>query len=702
MITKLNQKYEEEYRSSLIALKELLKSEEQLTDKVASYTSKVGSFLLSMSELEETIDASYFIKYSFDELLAMNHQYYEDIAFENYNSSYANPVFTAEIFGLAVGQVMSSVYADIRQCVAYAFEHRKASIYFQVKLFVEIYAIISENRLLIEEFSYTKESSMSDDEMSLNKELIGCIRDNAGYAAEDKALIDTYRKFDPGFDTYSKMIKGMDLSDERYIFRYGMYIGHNEIALVRYFQQCSDEKLIKMANTFTEAFVRGYERNNVDLSKKRSVNIGYHIGFERMLQIAVKNFEVYQLTPLVYYDTNGSNRPRIMNTKPSQQMEYDHRFDDELYLSEDWSHARLSALENSFNAFNDAIVTMAGPALVEVFGEKPFAPLSKAECIKYDDVTKEIKSKYLNDFQQIFSKFLPRSLYSFTMNSYPLPEIGDDFEAIFDETIEVNTLDESLYMEVQQKIIETLDLGRRVHITGRNGNKTDLIIALNKLTDPQTQTNFNNCTSDVNVPVGEVFTTPRLEGTFGKLHVKEVYLHGLKYVDLEIDFADGMMTEFTCKNFEDEKDNVNFVLENLTHPHKTLPLGEFAIGTNTKAYVMAKKYQIEQLIPILIGEKMGPHFAVGDTCYTWSEDVAVFNPDGREIVARDNSKSILRKTNLDQAYTYCHTDITIPYSELDTIRVKTYEGEWIDIINEGRFVLEGTQILNEPLKEMVF
>ena len=40
----------------------------------------------------------------------------------------------------------------------------------------------------------------------------------------------------------------------------------------------------------------------------------------------------------------------------------------------------------------------------------------------------------------------------------------------------------------------------------------------------------------------------------------------------------------------------------------------------------------------MIAEKMGPHFAVGDTCYSWAEDTPVYNPDGKEIIARDNEK----------------------------------------------------------------
>jgi hypothetical protein len=37
------------------------------------------------------------------------------------------------------------------------------------------------------------------------------------------------------------------------------------------------------------------------------------------------------------------------------------------------------------------------------------------------------------------------------------------------------------------------------------------------------------------------------------------------------------------------------------------------------------------------------------------EDRAVFNPDGKEITARDNEKTINRKTNPEEAYTFRHT-----------------------------------------------
>lgn len=99
---------------------------------------------------------------------------------------------------------------------------------------------------------------------------------------------------------------------------------------------------------------------------------------------------------------------------------------------------------------------------------------------------------------------------------------------------------------------------------------------------------------------------------------------------------------------------------------------------------------------------MGPHFAVGDTCYSYSEDNRVYNQfDGKEIVAKDNEKSILRKTDKNNAYTQCHTDITIPYDSIGSINAITKNGEVIEVIKSGRFVLDGTEELNEPFTQEV-
>ena len=280
-----------------------------------------------------------------------------------------------------------------------------------------------------------------------------------------------------------------------------------------------------------------------------------------------------------------------------------------------------------------------------------------------------------------------------------MPEIGEEYPEIFDEVIKINTLDAKLYEEVQQTMIDALDQGEYVHVKGKGGNRTDIRIRLCSLKDRQRETKFENCVADVNIPVGEVFTSPVLEGTKGVLHVSHVYLNGLSYDDLEITFKDGKIEDYGCGNFEDEEEGRRYIYDNVLKNHETLPLGEFAIGTNTTAYVAGKKYGIEDKLPILIAEKTGPHFAVGDTCYSWSEDICVYNPNGKEIVAKDNSVSLNRKKDVAKAYFHCHTDITIPYEELEEISVVTKDGKHIILLKDGRFVLPGTEVLNRPLDE---
>ena len=182
--------------------------------------------------------------------------------------------------------------------------------------------------------------------------------------------------------------------------------------------------------------------------------------------------------------------------------------------------------------------------------------------------------------------------------------------------------------------------------------------------------------------------------------MSKVFLHGLPYYNLKISFKEGKITEYTCTNFDSEEENKKYIFDNILHNHQTLPIGEFAIGTNTTAYAVAKKYDIADKYTILIAEKTGPHFAVGDTCYSWAEDVKVYNPDGKEIIARDNEISILRKEDISKAYFGCHTDITIPYDELAELTAVKEDGDRITIIQNGRFVLPGTEELNEPLQEL--
>ncbi|MDE7007889.1 MAG: aminopeptidase, partial [Lachnospiraceae bacterium] len=361
---------------------------------------------------------------------------------------------------------------------------------------------------------------------------------------------------------------------------------------------------------------------------------------------------------------------------------------------------RMEAWKEGYEKYKEQAAYFGGPAVIEVFGEAPADLKEKPEAIHLSESQQKLSVSYQSASGELQNEYIRGEERSFTIIAFPTPEIGPEFPEIFDEVIKINTLDYKLYQRMQQIIADTLDQGKYVLIKGMRGNRTDLKVMLHELLEPQKQTNFENCVADVNIPVGEVFTSPQLTGTEGVLHVSRVFLNELEYRDLSLTFQDGFVTDYDCSNFESREENRKYIRDNVLFHHERLPLGEFAIGTNTTAFVAARKFGIEDKLPILIAEKTGPHFAVGDTCYSHAEDVAVYNPDGKEIIARDNECSIKRKKKDPGAYFNCHTDITIPYDELGQVSVVTGDGQVVPIILEGRFVLKGCEELNLPLDKV--
>lgn len=510
---------------------------------------------------------------------------------------------------------------------------------------------------------------------------------------------------DTSLDFATSIVMEEDLDDPRYLFCYGEYISENEIQMAEYLSRLPEEEIEQIAGTFTDGFREGFALKNVDLSKKKLVNIRYNLGFERVIRAAIKQFRQMGLEPIVYRAAVNTLNKRqnlkigYVSSNPNEQYDYDHRFDDALYFDKRMLDRKITCMRKAYEEYAREAEGFAGPACFEVFGEIPFEPESKEESYHLSERQQNLLMEYSAEANAVMNEFINQEERSFTIIAYPVPSIGEQFEEIFEAVRKVNTLDKEKYKIIQQNMIRVLDRAEFVHIMGRGANMTNLTISLMDLDDPNTQTKFENCLADVNIPVGEVFTSPKLTGTGGLLHVNEAYLNGLCYKNLRIRFAEGMVTEYSCDNFEDPEEGKKFIRENLLFNRETLPMGEFAIGTNTTAYVMAAKYGIMQKLPILIAEKMGPHIALGDTCYSYTEDVRVYNPDGKEIVAKDNECSLLRKENPKKAYFNCHTDITIPYEALGRIVAVSKERVEVPIILDGRFVLDGTFPLNEPFQK---
>lgn len=657
---------------------------------------------------------------SMEQLDDWNSRLYGELQGDQYRTSWANPSYAAGRLGEKDGMAASILYAELRGAIVSAAGGYIEELTVTAELFLEVYSALTE-----------------EDEQQLKGEVRGQKPEDGVMAKKIKQILYWYAidymdlfagrrireqiGLTPSYGMEVLEQAGLTFSDavhkgngsaegavtaEKpdlcYLYGYGFYISDDEKELAAFLLRLPKDTVEQMAAVFVKGYVDGFAHAGIDLGEKTLVELRYGIGFERVICTVVRQLADLGLRCMASpvpdrIVTGRGGRAGYGGTSPNRQYDYDHRDDLYFILDKRYVQRRLEMAESVYKSGINEAKGYAGPAVWESFGEPPFSPARTMEL--GDQKLRSLKVEMDARMSELIDRFIDPKKRSFVIIAYPVPAIGSDFENIFRETIRLNALDSDTYSRIQQCMIDVLDTGEYVRVKGRGDNETDMTIRLWTLSDSEKETIFENCVADVNIPVGEVFTSPVLEGTNGVLHVSGVYLNGLYFRDLKLTFSDGVIADYSCKNFDTKEQNRKYIEDHLLFGHPYLPLGEFAIGTNTRAYVMAKKYDIADRLPILIAEKTGPHFAVGDTCYSHSEEVRVFNPDKKEIVARENAFSVQRYKEGAQAYFQCHTDITLPYDELEEISVVTKDGKERILIKDGKFVLPGCEELNIPLEE---
>ncbi|MCM1112327.1 MAG: aminopeptidase [Muribaculum sp.] len=722
---------EERYALAVERIREAVREtagNESCAEAFAAYFARSAAFLMMLEETRGFLLSGGLESASLEELHRRNQALYEEVFPEHYGGSYADPAYAVRMLGEEFGAMLSFLYREMRSLIPFVYEGRLEEMVIRLELFLEVYAAFvyawKENapgdvREAVPQDGQRVEAlagacARLPQKEEIRRILYWFVSDYTETAVEEHLR----RMLVPDGNFAVHLIKTADLSDVRYLYAYGEYISDNELETARFLASLPQEQINLMADTYTEGYRRGFEVAGKDLSKKRTAEIRYRLGFERMMRRAVENLERMGLQAVCYRAaTSILDNPSLYKTgyyggEANRQYDFDHKDDRALFFDRVYRNHRLEVTRTAFEKYKEQAAAYAGPAVAETFGEREFEPHNKAEALQMSEEQNALWVEYRTLAGELQRQYILEEERSFTIIAFPVPQIQEAFDvslpgrlgledraacyrAFFEEIIRVNTLDYQLYREIQQRLIEVLDTADYCEIKGMGKNRTDLRVNLWKLADPARETIFENCVADVNIPVGEVFTSPVLSGTEGLLHVSRVYLNGLEYKNLEMEFEDGKIVRYGCTNFDSEEENRRFVWENVLFRHKTLPMGEFAIGTNTAAYVAARRYGVQDKFPILIAEKTGPHFAVGDTCYSNAEEVRVYNPDGKEIVAKDNEVSLLRDKAPEKAYFNCHTDITIPYDELGELAAVRRDGSRVALIREGRFVLPGTEKLNE-------
>ena len=532
LYTEENQNSQEKYEKSIESIKKIVTQ----TQNFEAYPDKnefiefffdLGVFILKMCDFEKRDQSEHFSSHSTLELMEENTSFFAGVLPENYDTSWVNPTYAVQKLGDNFGQLFSFFFTQTRKFIHYAFLHKRFEMAEWNDLFIETFHLI-------------------EDKLPNYEELRNVMtRIDTQYRVKDQQirLMETY---DPDFEYFINIINDENLSDERYLFMLGCYINDNVIRVARHMQTFSEGKVKELAVFMADAYELGFANSDKDMSKKSTVMLIYPAGFERIIKYLLNALQTKGLKVIVR---------RVTGATTNKQYHYDHRFDGALYIDEALVEKIKENLPKAYELCKEYTDKYSGLIYFETFGEEPFSPKVKKECLKLDKDQQKLAQQIQQISSQITFTYTPREETSFSIISFPTPDIGDKFEEIFDATYAINMLKNEVYEPIQQKIIDALDTAEYAHIKGKGSNQTDLKVRLSEIADPKKQTNFVNCTADVNIPLGEVFTSPQLTGTNGILHIEETYLGGLRYKDLKLIFKDGFVEDYSCKNFENNEEN---------------------------------------------------------------------------------------------------------------------------------------------------
>ena len=288
----LDETIEERYELVAERVEEISK-EALVPELYKEYFTEAAVYLKKTMELCQMAKAGTLQQRSLETCKADQEQLYHHMLSANYEESYANPAYAVAIFGEKEGELLSFLRAELDVAITYAFEGKLAELTLLLELFVQVYNCFEE-----------------EDVQEAKQTIYWYFHDYSEIFIETKIR----RLINPDEDFETDIVMNADLSDPRYLYRYGAYIGDNERKVAEFLNTMSEEEIQSMADTYTEGYRIGFAATGKDLSKKQVAQIRYPIGFERMVRAAVHNFEKMNLKVTMLASGTAANK----------QYDYDH------------------------------------------------------------------------------------------------------------------------------------------------------------------------------------------------------------------------------------------------------------------------------------------------------------------------------------------------------------------------------------------
>ena len=341
------------------------------------YFERVAEFLLSVKK-----DAD-------------NRKLYEDILPEHYGMSYANPDYAAAKLGTHFGQILSAIYTELRGVIPCVFEDDESGSATFYELFLEVYG------------------NFTGEELPKPETIRGIMRSYCEDYLPDFMAERVRAEIDPSQNFAVRIIMNADLSRTNYLYEFGEYISEDTLASAEYINSLPEKTVRNMACTFAEECRLGFRKRRIDLSKKKTVEIVYELGLERMVRYAIEEFAGMGLSTTIVRPPSrlvnkSSNRKCVCTGAiPNIQFDYDHRNDIGLFLDDEYVSRHLRAMQEAYEEVRNLAQIFAGPAVARTFGEELFVPAKCEHAVTLSRYQQEKVRYMLNESMKITSRYIP-------------------------------------------------------------------------------------------------------------------------------------------------------------------------------------------------------------------------------------------------------------------------------------------------------
>lgn len=311
------------------------------------YFIKVAEFILMMDDLSLRLERDELIDADVMLLKDINQKLYQDIMPVNYGHSYANPQYAQSVLGQDYGSLLSVLYTEIRSMIVYAWECRRMEMTIYMELFLEVY-----NHFIWEQLPVPKQ-----------------IRQSIYWFYSDYSdVMLTYRLrelVDVSLDFYTDIVMHSDLTDERYLYQYGVYISDAECQRAERMRAKSDIEIQMTALEIVDDYMEKVQMMWGDGVVKKTVNVQYAIGHERLVRAVIESLTSRGMVPVicrmpVQMILRKGENTGICCTGANLQYEQDHRFDEISFMDKALVERKLSVLKVACTQMKAQISSYAG------------------------------------------------------------------------------------------------------------------------------------------------------------------------------------------------------------------------------------------------------------------------------------------------------------------------------------------------------